>query len=204
MTTIMKLLESGKTQREVAEQLGVPIGRLKYHLTKFRSSETAKTSHRQNGWTEDTLIDERYGADQLTALPRNPNSLYLYWELTPERIRMVEEHLNCGWNVLPKILRVYDVSFVHFTGDNFNRYWDFGIYGDSSNWIINGVAQSCSYIVDYGTTTIDGRFITILRSNIAKTPPREPQTDGEYRWVPMELLHGRSETGQSVEYIQAE
>ncbi|XEC97810.1 DUF4912 domain-containing protein [Paenibacillus tarimensis] len=178
MTIIAQLLEAGKTQREVAEQMGVPIGKLKYQLAKHRKTVSARTRPESAGTEgpdeyEFDIIHEHYGADQLYALPRDDRSLYLYWELTPERIQMAEEHFHCGWNVLPKVLRIYDVSFIHFHGDNFNRYWEFEVNQDANNWFVKDVSPNCSYIVDYGTRTIDGRFFTILRSNTVTTPPSE-------------------------------
>lgn len=188
MTTILALLEAGKTQKDIAEQLGIPVGRLRYQLTNHRKSQAIRTLTPAPPEVDDyALLDERYELDHLIAMPRDAESLYVYWELTPELIRMVESHFGCSWSVLPKRLRVYDVSFIHFKGDNFNRYWDFDVTQEANNWFVNGVAPACSYVIDYGTIALDGRFITLLRSNSVQTPPREEQREGESRWVRMEV-----------------
>ncbi|WP_232016498.1 DUF4912 domain-containing protein [Paenibacillus baekrokdamisoli] len=187
MTTILKLLETGKTQKEIAEQLGVPVGKLRYQLTNQRKIASANAFVLDRGLEDYEIIQEAYGLDRLFALPRDTESLYLYWELTSDRKRMVEEHFRCGWMDLPKMLRVYDVSFFYFEGDNFNRYWDFSINQEANNWFVKGISSNCSYVIDYGTTTIDGRFVTILRSNTVKTPPKEERFDGENRWTRMEV-----------------
>ncbi|MFC5648248.1 DUF4912 domain-containing protein [Paenibacillus solisilvae] len=187
ITMILRLLETGKTQKEIAEQLGMPVSRLRYQLSKQKNITASATSAGDSSLEDYTTIQETYGTDRLFTLPRDPQSLYLYWELTSERKRMVEEHFHCGWTELPKILRVYDVSFHYFEGNNFNRYWDFSINQEASNWFVKGIAPDCSYIIDYGVQTIDGRFITILRSNSVKTPPKEERYHGEYRWTRMEV-----------------
>ena len=189
ITMILRLLETGKTQKEIAEQLGLPVSRLRYQLAKQRNTNTTSliTSAPDSGLEDYSVIKEAYGSDRLFALPRDPESLYLYWELTPDRKRMAEEHFRCGWMELPKMLRVYDVSFHYFEGSNFNRYWDFSINQEANNWFVKGISSDCSYVIDYGTTNIDGKFITILRSNSVKTPPKEERLHGENRWAKMEV-----------------
>lgn len=187
ITTILRLLETGKTQKEIAEQLGIPVSRLRYQLAKQRNTTSLASSPADYGLEDYTVIQEAYGSDRLIALPRDPESLYLYWELTSDRKRMAEEHFRCGWMELPKLLRVYDVSFFYFEGKNFNRYWDFPINQEANNWFVKGISPDCSYVIDYGTTSINGKFITILRSNSIKTPPKEERLHGENRWVRMEV-----------------
>ncbi|WP_246427653.1 DUF4912 domain-containing protein [Paenibacillus phyllosphaerae] len=195
MTTIMALLEAGKTQKEVAEQLGIPIGKLRYQVTNFRKTRNAAPIQSAMEVDDYTLLDEQYGLDRLVVMPRDAESLYVYWELTTDLIKMVEAHFGCGWNVLPKKLRVYDVSFIHFKGDNFNRYWDFDVNQETSNWFVKGVAAGCSYVIDYGTTALDGRFITLLRSGAVQTPPLDEHAEGESRWVRMEVTKATEEAG---------
>ncbi len=121
---------------------------------------------------EDIFLDNSR-KDRFQLLPKDYRSLYCYWEISDSRRNMIEEFFRCNWEALPKIIRVYDVSFIDFNGDNAHYHWDFPINDIANNWFIDDVHANCSYCLDYGTTTIDGRFFTILRSNTVKTPPKE-------------------------------
>jgi hypothetical protein len=119
------------------------------------------------------MVIENYGEDDLVVLPIDPSSLFAYWEVSEERKRLVEQHFRCDWAILPKILRVYDVNCIEFNGDNANGSRSIPIDDGANRWIIREALPACSYCIDYGTTTIDGRFFTILRSNAVSTPPLE-------------------------------
>ncbi|WP_409343194.1 DUF4912 domain-containing protein [Paenibacillus sp. MBLB4367] len=173
---ILQLAEEGLTHKQIAERLGITIGKLNYQLTKHRkASETSSPQAEEEGFgpfDDLAALEQHHGAaDRLTALPRDPECLYACWEITDGRKRMTEEHFHCGWGELPKYLRVYDVSYIHFNGDNANRHWLIAVNQEASNWFVKGLASGCDYIVDYGTTALDGRFITLLRSNPVRIPP---------------------------------
>lgn len=143
--------------------------------------------------------------DRLVLLPRDPETLYVYWMLTERRIRMIEQHFHSAWHELPKWLRVYDVSYTAFNGNNANRSWDIQVNRDADNWFIKGMSAGTVFCVDFGTTALDGRFISLLRSNVAETP----RLHGEYSpaqndsvWVSSEPIKqpdwAESFTGYSI------
>ncbi|SFI86483.1 Winged helix-turn-helix DNA-binding [Paenibacillus sp. UNC496MF] len=108
--------------------------------------------------------------DRLVLLPKDPGTLYVYWTLTERRIRMIEEHFHCAWDELPKLLRVYDVTYTSFNGDNANHCRDVRIDGRADNWFVRGLSAGTVFCVDLGTTALDGRFVAVLRSGTAETP----------------------------------
>nr|WP_240546268.1 DUF4912 domain-containing protein [Paenibacillus artemisiicola] len=108
--------------------------------------------------------------DRLVMLAKDPGTLYVYWTLTERRIRMIEEHFHCAWDELPKLLRVYDVSYTSFNGDNANHYRDVRIDGRADNWFVRGLSAGTVFCADLGTTALDGRFVAVLRSGTAETP----------------------------------
>ncbi|MFC4809895.1 DUF4912 domain-containing protein [Paenibacillus sp. GCM10023250] len=118
----------------------------------------------------DSLGPDRAEDDVLVLLPRDPGTLYVYWTLTELRIRMIEEHFHCAWDELPKLLRIYDVTYISFDGDNANRYRDVRIDGRADNWFVHGLSAGTVFCADLGTTALDGRFVAVLRSNTAETP----------------------------------
>ena len=45
-------------------------------------------------------------------MTRDPQSLYAYWELTPEFREMTARHFGCDWDELPLVLRLYMIDNV--------------------------------------------------------------------------------------------
>jgi len=174
---ILQLIDEGLTHKQITERLGITIGKLNYQLAKHR-----RASHPQSQeegecfeFLDDFAVLDRHcvNSDRLIVLPRDPECLYACWNITDERKRMTEEFFHCGWQELPKYLRVYDVSYVYFNGDNANRQWMIAVNQEANNWFVEGLAPDCTYIADYGTTSLNGTFITLLRSQAVRMPPRE-------------------------------
>ena len=191
---IMRLLEEGRTRKEIAEQLGVSYSKLNYHLNKERN----KAAQHIDAAVQTVMpcppeIDDAHlqGSDEIsdhiTIMPRDPSSLYVYWDITSQRKQMVEEHFHTAFHHLPKFLRVYDVTCLDFSGDHWNRSTDIAVHADSDNWFVMGMEANCTYIVDYGTTTLDGRFVTLLRSNTVTLPPQDESSWTAYHAVTLEL-----------------
>jgi hypothetical protein len=180
---ILHLMEEKMTQKEIADRLGTTLGQVKYQLVKYRRLAQTQTSQQSSDYDcsvvnqmevkDIDILSNNYGEDRLVLVPRDMGSLYVYWEITEDRRQMIEEYFRCEWEILPKYLRVYDINCIDFNGDNANRFWDISLNNAADNWFIKDVPSNCTYCVDYGTTTIDGRFFTILRSNTVKTPPNE-------------------------------
>ena len=113
---------------------------------------------------------ERYDLDLLHLLIRDAHTLYVYWELSSRRRRLVSEHFECDWGAMPKVLRVYDVTYRDFNGQNANGWFDIETTPEADNWYVHGVRANTTYLVDYGTYTLERQFIPLLRSNAAATP----------------------------------
>ncbi|REE89068.1 hypothetical protein A8990_107166 [Paenibacillus taihuensis] len=180
MEEIIRLRNEGLSQREIAARLGITSSKVRYHLAKHgllpqgsrnngsgRVEEAAGFPDVDFAYLpESVTLDE----DRLVLLPKDPKTLYVYWKLTERRIRMIEQHFHCAWHELPKWLRVYDVSYITFNGDNANRTWDIQVGNEADNWFMRDMSAGTAYCVDFGTTSLDGRFITLLRSNAVETP----------------------------------
>src|SRR5208337_990093 len=68
-----------------------------------------------------------YGEDRITAMARDPESAYVYWEITDDGIASARSRLGAagahGWCNL----RVYDTTGRDFDGVNAHDYFDIGI-----------------------------------------------------------------------------
>ena len=183
---IIDLRDQGLSHQEIADELEITIGKVRYQLYKKRQPELKQENHQSEMKTpfihiEDAEVHPHYGEDQLVLLPQGPASLYAYWEITGERKKLVEEHFGCSWETLPKMLRVYDVTDLYFNGDNAHYYTDVVIHDLANNWFIHDLGSRRNYCLDFGTLTWDGRFFTILRSEVIGLPTSDVQPWREHQ-----------------------
>lgn len=129
-------------------------------------------------------------ADRLQVLPRDPETLFVYWDTTAELRGMVERYFSSGWGELRKALRIYDVNGMKFYGDEANRSWDIEVHGSASQWFVRGLSPDCTYIVDFGIVTEPNGIFTLMRSTGVKLPPVRPFEDGHIPYVPRSELVG--------------
>ncbi len=65
-----------------------------------------------------------YGENRVTALPVDPDRLYVYWEVTDEAIANARRGLGAAGDTAWLSLRVYDVTGRIFDGTNAHAYFD--------------------------------------------------------------------------------
>jgi uncharacterized protein len=149
---------------------------------------------------------DRYSEDRIVLLIRDPYWCFTYWDLTPERQADVITQLSQGQTKL--LLRVYDVTGIDFDGSNAHRYQDIEVNAEAINWYINVWAADRAYCVDLGLLYPDGRFVTLVRSNIVTTPRDSVSSVVDEEWMVVdetfERLYksaGADEWGRSSEAI---
>ncbi|MDF2959900.1 MAG: hypothetical protein K0S39_1635 [Paenibacillus sp.] len=136
-------------------------------------------------------LPDRYEKDMLQLLVRDAHTLYVYWEISNRKRWLCSQHFECDFGLLPKILRIYDVTAIYFNGSNANRYSDIQTTPEATNWYIHQAAANTTYMIDLGTYTIDGQFVPMLRSNAAATPRDQAAPWGEpIQPVVPEVHHG--------------
>ena len=128
-------------------------------------------------------LPRAYGHDRLVLLARDPWWLFAYWELTPtSRIRALRS-LGAEAEGAVEVLRVHDVTFIDFSGDNAWSSFDIEPTPAADSWYVNVWKPAAAYCVELGVRTTTGRFISILRSNTVTTSRPQPSPDTTVRWV---------------------
>jgi len=178
------MIREGRTQAEMAKSLGLTVGQLRYRLRKFRQEITASTfppegDHLPEEAGADLLYNDetwisRYNKDVIVALPKDPHTLFVYWDVSERRKRVISECFQCEWNTLPKILRCCDVTDIHFDGSNAHRIHQQDVHRDSGDWFFTALQAGRNYVVDFGTTTIHNQFFVIVRSSVVALPADGP------------------------------
>lgn len=112
----------------------------------------------------------QYDQDRLVLQVRDPHWVHAYWEIRNQTLDRLKYSLGSDFKNAKRVLRVYDVTNIIFDGSNANSFFDIQVNDFANNWYIDTGRPGCSFCVDLGLMLPDGRFITILRSNVVQTP----------------------------------
>ena len=104
-------------------------------------------------------------ADHLQVLPRDPETLFIYWDTTAELRGMVERYFSSGWGEVNE---------------------------SASQWFVRGLSPDCTYIVDFGIVTESKGIFTLMRSASVKLPPDRPFEEGHRSDAPRSQLVGKA------------
>jgi len=151
-----------------------------------------KFSHAQNTCFAPVRSQELpayYDQDKIILQVRDPRWLHAYWELREQTIQGLRNKLGDDFHRAKKVLRVYDVTNVMFNGSNANRFFDIQINDYANSWYVDTAGPGRAWCVDLGLMLADGRFITILRSNVVQTPLDGPSWITDEEWmIPDEMF----------------
>ena len=132
-----------------------------------------------------------YGRDIIVIVARDPRFIFTYWEVTPKAWEKISRELKDKIQGCRRILRAYDVTNINFNGNNANRYFDIELSDYSNNWYIDTGSAGTSWCVDFGLKLRDGRFISIIRSNIVHLPLDGPSKVTDEEWMVPEEIFSR-------------
>ena len=130
-----------------------------------------------------------YDQDRLILQVRDPRWIYAYWEIRNQTLDGFKNRLGDDFYHSRRVLRVYDVTNISFNGKNAHSFFDIQINEYANSWYIDTNGPGKSWCVDLGLMLPDGRFITILRSNVVKTPLDGPSWITDEEWmIPDEMF----------------
>ena len=132
-----------------------------------------------------------YDQDKIALMVRDPWWLHTYWEVRWATFERYKSELGDNFYKARRVLRVYDVSNIIFNGSNAHQYFDIHVNEYSSNWYIDAGGPGKSWCVDYGLLLPDGRFVTIVRSNVVHTPIVGPSWITDEEWMIPEDMFAR-------------
>ena len=146
----------------------------KFHLTTHRRMRPGRDAG--------TLPDV-YGRDRLVLLPRDPWTLFAYWEITPHTRTAAIDGLGPDAAGARAVLRISDVTFVTPAGDHACLTLDLEPPAEATRTYVHGCRPGASYRVELGLRTPANRFIPMVRSNTVTLPAATPSTDTTVRWA---------------------
>lgn len=113
-----------------------------------------------------------YDEDIVTAIVRNPRSLYIYWELAGDGEESLRRMLgSTEYKRSVPCLRVFDLTA--------NTEFTIDVSDHDDHWFLHGLLPQHRYAVAFGRRRPDGRFYLIARSAPVSTPPESPEAPPE-------------------------
>jgi hypothetical protein len=186
-----RVLQSAKrpTVKEIDKQVkkeNLDVQQMVIEQAKFSHPETTRmprqTPHE---------LPHQYDKDRIVLQVRDPRWIHAYWELRNQTYDRLKQELREDFYRAKKVLRVYDVSQIIFNGQNAHRFFDIAIDEHANSWYIDTGSPGRSWCVDFGLLLSDGRFITIVRSNVVHTPLEGPSWITDEEWMIPEDMFAR-------------
>jgi hypothetical protein len=122
-------------------------------------------------------LPERYYRDTLRIVAVGPREMYAYWEVGDRKRWLCARHWQRDWSELRRLVRIYDVTLLHFDGENANSVRDIHVPPAADDLYVRELQPGTSYIADYGVLNDRSQFIPLLRSTAVLTPLDRPPLD---------------------------
>ncbi len=142
-------------------------------------------------------LPEGYGNTEAALLPRDPNWMYVYWEISGNsRENLRREH---GRDILEKsrqVLRVHDMTAGAVT-----RYFDLDIKFEARCWYVNVPEPGRACCCELGLVAPDGKFIGIVKTNTVQLPAGRVSDATDEKWMAVTEDFDKLLQLSGVEYI---
>ena len=113
----------------------------------------------------------------------DPYWLHTYWEITRKDKTRILKKSDISSHPYKNIIRIYDISYIHFDGNNAHSYFDIEIDTLRGNWYINLWNPCKSLCAEIGLRSFEGDFYPIARSNTIDTPRPCQSSSGSEQWM---------------------
>lgn len=165
-----------------------PGGSVVKEIPGFQETAAVNTkfSHPENARARSAMpqdIPYQYDQDRIVLQVRDPHWVHAYWELRSQTLEGLKARLGDSFSHTKRVLRVYDVTNVMFNGSNANSFFDLQVNDFANSWYINTNGPGRAFCADLGLMLPDGRFITIVRSNVVQTPIDSPSGITDEEWM---------------------
>ncbi len=117
----------------------------------------------------------RHGETQLVAFIRDPQCVFTYWEVTPQRIEEVKRELHDEFANSYMVLRVYNVG----PDGEWILSDEIRVEPGQVNHYVELRKTGGTYVLEIGQKTGSGRYVTYAQSNPVLTSPQTIEFGGK-------------------------
>ncbi len=149
---------------------------------------------------EHKALPEGYGTTEAALLPRDPNWMFIYWEITENsRKNLCKTHGEDLFQKGRQVIRVYDVSAAD--GDGAARYFDIPVMFEAKSWYVNVQEGGRAYCCEVGLVLPDGSFVGIVKTNTVNLPAGRVSNVTDEKWMAVTADFDKLLQLSGVEYI---
>ncbi len=120
-----------------------------------------------------------YGFARLIFLVRDPNWIFAFWEIPPENAHELLARLQCSWDQVHWVLRMYSPGKETASQDS---HWDTAIDPAASGWYLHLSPPGASFQGEIGLCDDSDRFAGLTCSNRVTLPPDRPSPFVDEQW----------------------
>ena len=124
-------------------------------------------------------LPPRYNEDRLVLLVRDPWWAYAWWEVMDATFGKAREVAPTG----KFILRLYNVTQIHWDGTNHHTSFDIEVQDTASSWFLDLAKPGDSFCAELGLLDESGHFHPMVRSNAITLPPDRVSTVIDEEWM---------------------
>jgi hypothetical protein len=141
-----------------------------------KTSEPAQQNAKKASWAGpkyffETDIPDSYGETYMRAMPRDPQWLFAYWEISEATRKELRANMGeSAFSSAKMIVRLVDVTDINYDGTNAERYVDIEINEFANNWYVQVPESGRSYVLELGFLSTTGKFYCATRSNVISVP----------------------------------
>ncbi|WP_047151509.1 DUF4912 domain-containing protein [Aneurinibacillus tyrosinisolvens] len=95
---------------------------------------------------------------------KDTQSLVASWDVRDPQKEAIEQRFAIPVSELPFVLRLYDITDRMVKNDGLDKYVDFDINFQASNWLLYGMECTREYCVELGVRMVDGRYYSLKQS----------------------------------------
>ncbi|HAT71437.1 MAG TPA: hypothetical protein DCS63_01300 [Elusimicrobia bacterium] len=146
---------------------------------------------------EHKALPESYGDTEAALLPRDPNWMFIYWEITENSKKNTRR--QHGEDVFQKgrqVIRVYDV-----TDGEAAKYFDIPVMLEAKSWYVNVHESGRAYCCEVGLVLPDGSFIGLVKTNTVNLPGGRVSDVTDEKWMAVTADFDKLLQLSGVEYI---
>ncbi len=129
-------------------------------------------------------LPHSYADDRVVLLTRDPHTLFAYWDLAPGAEQ------PAGAAAARLVLRIHDLSLLHFADAHPLRHQDIGIDRPVGSCYVPLDGAAGTYRAEIGWHWSDGRFVTRVRSGTVTTARAAAPGNDPTRWMTVARIAG--------------
>ena len=145
---------------------------------------------------EHKALPEGYGQTEAALMPRDPNWMFIYWEISEKtRENARKAHGADIFKTGRQVIRVAEA------GDGDGKYFDIPVMHDAKSWYVNVQEAGRAYCCEIGLALPDGKFVGLVKSNTVNLPAGRVSDVTDEKWMAVTADFDRLLQLSGVEYI---